>query len=336
MKFVSFKNKENQERFGLFYNDTIVDLALQSGHLDNNLPSNILDFLNGDNDYFGVAKELVHEWDAKGRVNNEITDDTTLLSPIPHPPSCRDAYAFRQHVESVRRNRGNEMIAEFDRFPVFYFTNHNAITGEGDIVVEKDHLRNLDFELEGAIVIGKRGKNIDVTNADDHIAGYMIMNDFSARGMQMDEMKLNLGPAKGKDFATSCGPWLVTTDELNDYKIESNTGTRYDLKMTARYNGTVVSEGNLKDMEFSFAEIIERCSYGAELFPGDIIGSGTVGTGCFLELNGTNKLKAIEKQEDFGPVWLKPGDEIELEITGLGTLKNRIVLSDNNVELKYR
>jgi len=336
MKFVSFKNKANQERFGLLYNDTIVDLTLHTGHLDNNFPSNILEFLNGGIDNLGIVNRLVREWDKKGGVEFEKKDDITLLSPIPHPPSCRDAYAFRQHVESVRKNRGNEMIAEFDRFPVFYFTNHNAITGEGDIVVEKDHLRNLDFELEGAVVIGKRGKNIDVSNADEHIAGYMIMNDFSARGMQMDEMKLNLGPAKGKDFATACGPWLVTTDELNEYKIESNTGTRYDLKMTACFNGDIVSEGNLKDMEFSFAEIIERCSYGAELFPGDIIGSGTVGTGCFLELNGTKKLKAAELNEDFEPVWLKPGDEVELAITGLGTLKNRIVLSDNNVELKYR
>ena len=154
--------------------------------------------------------------------------------------------------------------------------------------------------------------------------------------MQMEEMKLNLGPAKGKDFATAFGPWLVTTDELNDYKIESNTGTRYDLNMTARHNGMVVSEGNLKDMHFTFADIIERCSYGVELIPGDIIGSGTVGAGCFLELNGTKKREAAEKGEEFEPVWLKQGDEIELEITGLGTLKNKIVLSDNNVGLKYR
>ena len=336
MKFVSFKNKENQERFGLLYKDTIVDLSLQSSHLENRIPSNILDFLNGGDEYFGIVKGLVRDWDAKGGVNNAKTDGITLLSPIPHPPSCRDAYAFRQHVESARRNRGLEMIAEFDRFPVFYFANHNAVNGEGNIVVEKDHLRSLDFELECAVVIGKRGKNIDVMNADEHIAGYMIMNDFSAREMQMEEMKLNLGPAKGKDFATAFGPWLVTTDELNDYKIESNTGTRYDLNMTARHNGMVVSEGNLKDMHFTFAEIIERCSYGVELIPGDIIGSGTVGAGCFLELNGTKKREAAEKGEEFEPVWLKQGDEIELEITGLGTLKNKIVLSDNNVGLKYR
>lgn len=336
MKFVSFKNKDKQERFGLLYKDTIVDLALQSNHLDNSLPSNILDFLIGGVENLGVVKGLVSEWDTKGGVNNEKEDDIALLSPIPHPPSCRDAYAFRQHVESARRNRGLDMIAEFDRFPVFYFTNHNAITGEGDIVVEKDHLRNLDFELECAVVIGKRGKNIDVLNADEYIAGYMIMNDFSARELQMEEMKLNLGPAKGKDFSTAVGPWLVTADELNDYKVESNTGARYDLNMKARHNGMVVSEGNLKDMYFTFAEIIERCSYGVELYPGDIIGSGTVGTGCFLELNGTKKREAVEKGEDYEPVWLEPGDEIELDITGLGTLKNRIVLSDNKVGLKYR
>ena len=175
MKFVSFSNKTGLERFGLLYNDTIVDLASQSSHLDNNFPSNILDFLNSGDEYFDAVNRLIREWDKKGGGKVERKEDITLLSPIPHPPSCRDAYAFRQHVESVRRNRGNEMIAEYDRFPIFYFTNHNAIIGGGDVVVEKDHLRNLDFELEGAIVIGKWGKNIDVSNADEHIAGYMIM-----------------------------------------------------------------------------------------------------------------------------------------------------------------
>ena len=121
------------------------------------------------------------------------------------------------------------MIPEFDQFPVFYFTNHNAIFGEGDIVVEDDHLEKLDFELEAAIVIGKEGRNIPAEKADEYIAGYMIMNDFSARVLQMEEMKLNLGPAKGKDFATSIGPWLVTPDELEEYKLATDYGNKYDL-----------------------------------------------------------------------------------------------------------
>jgi fumarylacetoacetate (FAA) hydrolase len=255
-------------------------------------------------------------------VNDE---NLKLLAPIPNPPSCRDAYAFRQHVATARRNRGVEMIPEFDQYPVFYFTNHNAIFGEGEIRVEADHLQRLDFELEAAIVIGKQGRNISAVNADEYIAGYTIMNDLSARVLQMEEMKLNLGPAKGKDFATSIGPWLVTQDELEQYKIKTDFGNKYDLKMTAKHNGKLISDGNMKDMNWTFAEIIERASYGVQLFPGDVIGSGTVGTGCYLELNGTLALEAKEKREDFTPTWLQDGDSIELEITGLGILKNSIV-----------
>jgi fumarylacetoacetate (FAA) hydrolase len=150
------------------------------------------------------------------------------------------------------------------------------------------------------------------------------MNDLSARVLQMDEMKLNLGPAKGKDFATAIGPWLVTLDELEQYKIPSEFGNKYDLLMTAKHNGKLISDGNMKDMNWTFAEIIERASYGVRLLAGDVIGSGTVGTGCYLELNGTWALESKEKGKDFTPIWLKDGDDIELEITGLGVLKNTI------------
>ena len=146
----------------------------------------------------------------------------------------------------------------------------------------------------------------------------------------MEEMKLNLGPAKGKDFATSIGPWLVTVDELETYKIKTQFGNKYDLKMIARHNGKQVSEGNLKDMNWTFAELIERASYGVTLYPGDVIGSGTVGTGCYLELNGTQALQAKEKGESFTPIWIKEGDQFELEITGLGILKNKIKKSKTN------
>ena len=216
------------------------------------------------------------------------------------------------------------MIPEFDQFPIFYFGNHNTVFGEGTIKVEDDHLEKLDFELECAVVIGKRGKNISVKEADSYIAGYLIMNDWSARVLQMDEMKLNLGPAKGKDFATSIGPWLVTVDELEPFKIATPSGNKYDLKMVARHNGKQISEGNLKDMNWTFAELIERASYGVTLYPGDVIGSGTVGTGCYLELNGTWGIEAKEKGEPFTPIWIKDGDDFELEIEGLGVLKNKI------------
>lgn len=241
--------------------------------------------------------------------------EITLLAPVPHPVSMRDGYAFRQHVEAARRNRGVPMIPEFDHFPIFYFTNHLAVTGPGKISVRPLQLDKLDFELEVAIVIGKEGRDIPASKADEHIFGYMIMNDWSARTLQIEEMKLNLGPAKGKDFATSLGPWLLTRDELRSKRIDGPSGERYDLGMRAFVNGKKVSDGNLKDMTWTFAQIVERASYGVTLQPGEVIGSGTVGTGCFLELNGS---KITDNQ------WLKPGDQCVLEVDLLGKLENTI------------
>jgi fumarylacetoacetate (FAA) hydrolase len=195
-----------------------------------------------------------------------------------------------------------------------------------------DHFKKLDFELEIAIVICKPGKNIRASQADEYIGGYMIMNDFSARTLQMEEMKLNLGPSKGKDFATATGPWLVTPDDLEDFEIlpqENHTGRAYNLKMKCSVNGVQVSEGNFADMNWTFAEIIERASYGVQLFPGDVIGSGTVGTGCFLELNGTGKLNDPNYKEQ----WLQEGDEIEMEIEGLGKLKNTIEKDESDFSI---
>lgn len=217
------------------------------------------------------------------------------------------------------------MIPEFEQFPVFYFTNHHAIFGPGDIPCMPLHFNQLDFELEVAIVLNKRGKNIKAADADGYIAGYMIMNDLSARYLQMEEMKLSLGPAKGKDFATVIGPYLVTTDELDSYKTApatGHTGNAFNLEMTCEVNGVRVSRGNLADMHWTFAEIIERISYGAEVRPGDVIGSGTVGTGCFLELNGTKKSEDPAYQAQ----WLQPGDVVAMEVTGLGRLVNTVKL----------
>jgi fumarylacetoacetate (FAA) hydrolase len=227
-------------------------------------------------------------------------------------------------VAAARRNRKAEMIPEFDQYPVFYFTNHQSITGCGEIVCMPDHFERLDFELEAAIVICRHGRNIKAGDADQYIGGLMIMNDLSARRVQMEEMMLNLGPAKGKDFATAVGPWLVTLDELQHLEIpakKGHTGKNWNLKMTCKVNGVQVSEGNLADMDWTFAEIIERVSYGANIYPGDVIGSGTVGTGCFLELNGTGKLNDPSYQEQ----WLQNGDVVTMEIDKLGILTNTIV-----------
>ena len=324
MKLVSYTTKK-KDRLGIYVDGKIYNLNECGAGMGIEIPKTMRRFLRGGEEMMQQAGKI-EEAIKDGKINSFVDDQNLkLLAPVPKPTSCRDGYAFRHHVATARRNRGVEMIPEFDQFPVFYFTNHNAIYGEGEIRVEEDHLQKLDFELEASIVIGKRGKNISAKEADSYIAGYMIMNDLSARVLQMEEMKLNLGPAKGKDFATIIGPWLVTPDELEQYKIETPTGNKYDLKMTAKHNGKLVSNGNMKDMNWTFAEIIERASYGVRLLPGDVIGSGTVGTGCYLELNGTWALEAKEKGEEFTPTWIKDGDEMELEITGLGVLKNKFL-----------
>lgn len=329
MKLVSYQ-KNSKKRAGIFYQDKVYDLKSSAKSIDIKLPSKMNKFLKGGDDYMQKAGKVLNQI-VEGKISTNLDlNEITLLSPVPKPPSMRDGYAFRQHVATARRNRGVEMIPEFDQYPVFYLTNHNAVFGPGIVEVEDDHLEKLDYELECAIVIGKKGKNISVEDADSYIAGYLIMNDLSARVLQIEEMKLNLGPAKGKDFATTLGPWLVTQDELEKYKIETPLGNKYNLAMSAKHNGKQISSGNLKDMNWTFAEIVERASYGVTLYPGDVIGSGTVGTGCYLELNGTWALEAKEKGKDFTPVWLNDGDEIELEITGLGKLNNVIKKSEQS------
>ena len=296
---------------------------------DNTLPGTMGELLNNWESTIGSlhkAHDAIKAGNAKGTPSSYTNAE--IMAPVPHPTSCRDGYAFRQHVAAARRNRKVDMIAEFDQYPIFYFTNHNAIQGPGDIPVMPDHLKKLDFELEAAVVLCKKGRNVKADEADSYIGGYMIMNDMSARTLQMEEMLLNLGPAKGKDFSTVIGPMLVTPDELEQYKVpakDNHTGNAYNLKMRCYVNGIQVSEGNMADMDWTFAEIIERCAYGADILPGDVIGSGTVGTGCFLELNGTGKLNDPAYKEQ----WLQPGDVVEMEIDGLGKLMNKIVLEEN-------
>jgi fumarylacetoacetate (FAA) hydrolase len=331
MKLVTYQKKDLSLSLGIMIDGSVFDMQKSAFAIGHKLPSDMLEFIKGGEELMKIAREVELKIVKSGNVLPEKF--LKLASPVPKPPSMRDGYAFRQHVASARKNRGVEMIPEFDSYPIFYFTNHNAVFGEGDIILEKDHFEKLDFELEWAVVIGKNGKNISSKEADSYIAGFTIMNDLSARTLQMEEMLLNLGPAKGKDFATTLGPFLITPDELEDRKIETPFGNQYDLEMTAYHNGKKVSLGNTKDMTWTFAEIIERASYGVELHIGDVIGSGTVGTGCYLELNGTWAREAKERSENFSPVWLKNGDEIELKIEKLGSLKNKMVLSDNNVSI---
>ena len=323
MKLVSYRH-DDAPLLGVFLNERIYNLKAAGDLLNMSGASTMKELLDGGPKAMDAARDIVLRI-SEGKLDlpGLTWGEADILAPVPQPTSCRDGYAFRQHVEAARRNRKLEMIPEFDEYPIFYFTNHNAIQGPGDIWCMPDHFRQLDFELEAAVVIGKKGRNIRAEDADSYIAGYMIMNDMSARQLQMEEMKLNLGPAKGKDFSTVIGPWLVTPDELESRRLSAkpgHTGDRYDLRMECRVNGVKVSEGNLAQMDWTFAEIIERCAYGADILPGDVIGSGTVGTGCFLELNGTGKLN----DPDYPVQWLQEGDEVEMTIDGLGCLKNNI------------
>jgi fumarylacetoacetate (FAA) hydrolase len=332
MKFVSYL-KEGRDQLAAYVDGYLYDME----NLHPDLPGNMSMFLQYWEDSLPAAQSgviLIQE----GKISKSKGipyDSVSPLAPVPFPTSCRDGYAFRQHVAAARRNRKVDMIPEFDQYPIFYFTNHHGIQGPGDVRCMPDHFERLDFELEAAILVCKHGRNIRAEDADQYIGGIMIMNDLSARRLQMEEMLLNLGPAKGKDFSTVIGPWLVTLDDLEPYEIpakENHVGKNWNLRMQCRVNGQQVSDGNLGDMEWTFAELIERASYGADLFPGDVIGSGTVGTGCFLELNGTGKLN----DPNYAEQWLKEGDIVEMEIDGLGTLSNTMVTEDDDFSILNR
>jgi fumarylacetoacetate (FAA) hydrolase len=245
--------------------------------------------------------------------------------PVPRPRTIRDFYAFEAHVQAARARRGLAMIPEWYEYPVFYFSNPNAVYRHGDEIPYPRASQALDFELEVAIVIGREGRNIPPHEADDYIAGFTIMNDWSARDLQREEMKVGLGPAKGKDFATSLGPWLVTPDDVEDLcepapaRVSTGKpaavlptpgggrGSHYRLAMAARIDGTEISRGNLADLYWTFAEMIAYASRDCTLYPGEVFGSGTVGTGCLLEL---------------GLPYLQPGQVVELEVERLGVLRN--------------
>jgi fumarylacetoacetate (FAA) hydrolase len=216
--------------------------------------------------------------------------EVDLRPPVLKPPSVRDFYAFEQHVKTARAGRGLEVPEEWYRIPVFYFSNPNAIYGPEDEVPYPDGTQELDYELEVAAVVGAGGQ----------IGGFTVMNDWSARDLQREEMKVGLGPAKGKDFATSLGPIVVTPDEF-----DGSSAT-----MVARVNGEERSRGNLADLYHSWKQIVAHAGRSTELHAGDILGSGTVGTGCILE-HGDGR-------------WLQPGDVVELEVEGIGVLRNRV------------
>jgi len=240
-----------------------------------------------------------------------LMNEVQLLAPVPDPQSFRDFYAFEQHVLAARKLRGLEMHPDWFRIPIFYFSNPAAIYGHGSEIPYPRKTNELDFELEFAVIIAGAGSDIPSKDADRHIAGYTICNDWSARDLQREEMAMSLGPAKGKDFATSFGPYMVTPDELEDAWDENG---KLNLRMTCHVNGTLISDGNTNDLYHPFKDMIERASMNTKLLSGDYLGSGTVGTGCILEL----------RPENTGG-WIKKGDVVTLEVKRLGVLENKIV-----------
>jgi 2-keto-4-pentenoate hydratase/2-oxohepta-3-ene-1,7-dioic acid hydratase in catechol pathway len=292
--------RDGLEHIGIVVNGRIHGLA---GH------GRLLDLLGDDGTMLAEtgARALSHPWETIALAG------APLRAPIPVPPSIRDFMAFEEHVVTSARALDHDVDPVWYEMPVFYFTNPAAVYGPNDDIPVAPGSQAWDYELEIAAVIGRGGRDLDPATAEEHIAGYLIFCDWSARDLQGSEMRAHLGPAKGKDTATTLGPWLVTPDEL----APRRAGNAYDLEMTASVNGEVWSRGNMSTIYWSIGQLLAYASRGTVLRPGDIIGSGTVGTGCILELS---RVHGSERYP-----WLTPGDVVTLEIAGLGAIESRIV-----------
>ncbi len=329
MKLVTYSDNKNprKTRAGILWGDWVLDtkeLTDKAGKNDIKIPQTIrklpdelpsvLEILRRGprllDDIKNLSWRFFNRIKPKDQHSLRKLQSVTIRSPIPHPPTLRDFYAFEDHVKAARARRGLEMVPEWYEFPAFYYSNTTAIIGPGEKVPYPSYTKALDFELEIACVIGQHGENISESEAESHVAGYTIMNDWSARDIQQREMKIGLGPAKAKDFATSLGPWLVTRDELEDRLVSPG---KFRLEMTASVNKKQLSNSNMEKMHWTFPQMIARASQSVELQPGDVFGSGTAGTGCILEL-GTEVHR-----------WLEPGDIVELRVERLGTLTNKVI-----------
>ena len=321
MKFLTFKTKnDNEIRFGFKSYKKVIDIGLAAKWLyekknDNsfiNIPLTLHRALEERDQNFTLLKALhskLDDFDIESFSYKE--SDLTILPPIINPPAFRDFYAFEQHVKAARKLRKLDMHPDWYKIPIFYFSNPNCCYGHGENIPYPNGTTELDFELEFAVIIGNGGSNIKSSKANKVIAGYTILNDWSSRNLQREEMPMSLGPAKGKDFASSFGPYMVTPDEIESAWKDDG---KLHLQMTCHVNGKKVSDGNTNDLYHSFGDMIERASMNTKLIPGEYIGSGTVGTGCILEL----------RPENAGG-WLKKGDIVTLEIERLGILENKIV-----------
>jgi len=324
MKLVSFQVQTPVATFiraGAIYDHGVIDLNLayvrmladqqetqpyRIAHAA--VPSAMLEFLEGGpsaltraREAFDYAKRLGER--ARGPEGEQIIyslDGLQLVAPLPNPPSLRDFIAFEDHIAATSKKRGQPIPPEWYKAPVYYKGNHRTIIGPDDELPWPLQTTKLDYELELACIIGRQGRDIAESDADQYIAGYTIMNDFSARDIQFQEMACRLGPAKGKDFATAIGPCLVTPDEI----VSLNS-----LTMIARVNGEVWSQGRFGSIHWTFPQMIAHVSRGETIYPGDLFGSGTVGGGCGLEMDR----------------YLHHGDIVELEIQPIGVLRTRII-----------
>ena len=327
MKFVTYTTYRGEKpRFGFIINENIIDIMRSSIWLNEynkdssflSIPTTLKLSLNEWNKNFDKLvklEQLIADLDystlqINGKSISIDLNDAHLLPPVPSPTSFRDFYAFEQHVKAARKLRGLDMNPDWYKIPIFYFSNTTSLYGHKEDIPYPKETKELDFELELAVIIANGGKNIDKKDANELIAGYTILNDWSARDLQREEMQMNLGPAKGKDFANSFGPYMVTPDELNN----NWENDKMNLRMTCHLNDKLISDGNTNDLYHSFPTMIQRASMNVDLKPGDYIGSGTVGTGCILEL----------RPETTGG-WLKKGDIIRLEIDNIGILENTII-----------
>ena len=239
--------------------------------------------------------------------------DVRLLAPL-RPPTIRDFVTFEQHVAGAVKNHGGEINPAWYEAPRFFWISPYSVVGPYDDVAVPPACEALDLELEVAAIVGREGFNLSPEEARSHIAGYTVLNDWSARDTQLAEMPVGMGPSKGKDFATTLGPWIVTVDELEPYRV----GDRLDLRMTAWINGEQLGAGDTSaSMAWSFEDLVAHASSGTWVKPGDVLGSGTAGDGCLLELWGH-----AGKRE---PRPLRAGDEVTLEVEAIGRVTNRIV-----------
>ncbi|MCS6897995.1 MAG: fumarylacetoacetate hydrolase family protein [Nitrospira sp.] len=324
MKLVSFRVVTPVGTFtraGALYGQQVIDVNMayarwlkdqgeaQPYRLANaQVPATMVEFLEGEASTMAAARRAVDYAvllgsKARGPAGETVwypLEAVHLTAPLPNPPSLRDFIAFEAHIAATSKKRGQAIPPEWYQAPRYYKGNPRTIIGPDEDLPWPLETTKLDYELELACIIGKSGRDISERDAPDYIAGYTIMNDFSARDIQFQEMACRLGPAKGKDFATALGPCLVTPDEIADLN---------ELTMVARVNGEEWSRGRFGTIYWSFPQMIAYVSRGERLYPGDVLGSGTVGGGCGLEWDR----------------YLKPGDVVELEIQPIGILRTRVV-----------